>query len=131
MYTLSSKINITEREINLSVGSLYAEENPRNYIPTKNYKIDNSRKTVPINLTDFIYIVYFHLRIFLYYYIWKNRSKLHYYRENKIPNSVKVEASTVQIIFKVHVILHFYEGIVQNEKRQIGYLFTDFFFIVT
>lgn len=127
MCTLSSKINITEREINLSVGSLYAEENPRNYIPTKNYKIDNSRKTVPINLTDFIYIVYFHLRIFLYYYIWKNRSKLHYYRENKIPNSVKVEASTVQIIFKVHVILQLYEGIVQNEKRQIGYLFTDFF----
>lgn len=114
MCTLSSKINITEREINLSVGSLYAEENPRNYIPTKNYKIDNSRKTVPINLTDFIYIVYFHLRIFLYYYIWKNRSKLHYYRENKIPNSVKVEASTVQIIFKVHVILHLYEGIVSK-----------------
>lgn len=48
----------------------------------------------------------------------EKRSKLHYYRENKIPNSVKVEASTVQIIFKVHVILHLYEGIV----RQIGLL---------
>lgn len=61
MCTPNSRINITERAINLSVGSLYTEENPRNYIPTKNYKIDNPRKTVPINLTDFIDIVYFHI----------------------------------------------------------------------
>lgn len=95
MCIFSFKINIIEWEINFSVGLLYVEENLWNYILMKNYKIDNLWKMVFINLIDFIYIVYFYFRIFLYYYIWKNRLKLYYYRENKILNSVKVEVLIV------------------------------------
>lgn len=46
------RINISLRTKKISVESLYTEDNPRNPILTKHYKIDNPRKLASTNLNN-------------------------------------------------------------------------------
>lgn len=59
-----SRINIFQRTNNLSFLSLYTDENPRNYILTNHYKIDNPRKLAGTNLNDSIEIVDAYVTLF-------------------------------------------------------------------